>query len=72
MAFFARRMTSCARVTRYLWRLHILISFLFFIWLAGWVNRNQQKVIEYLQEEIKILTDRLAMTTNAGRSTPPP
>ena len=27
----------------------------FFLCLAGWVNRNQQNAIEYLQEEVKVL-----------------
>jgi hypothetical protein len=27
----------------------------FLLCLAGWVNRNQQNAIEYLQEEIKVL-----------------
>ena len=29
------------------------------ICLAGWINRNQQNVIEYLQEEVKILKEQL-------------
>jgi putative transposase len=29
------------------------------ICLAGWVNRNQQNVIEYLQEEVKVLKEQL-------------
>ena len=31
----------------------------FVICLAGWINRNQQNVIEYLQEEVKILKEQL-------------
>jgi len=27
--------------------------------LAGWINRNQQNVIEYLQEEVKVLKEQL-------------
>jgi hypothetical protein len=27
----------------------------FLLCLAGWVNRNQQNAIEYLQEEVKVL-----------------
>ncbi|HWH70162.1 MAG TPA: hypothetical protein VNT26_12310, partial [Candidatus Sulfotelmatobacter sp.] len=27
--------------------------------LAGWVNRNQQHVIEYLQEEVLVLKEQL-------------
>ena len=27
--------------------------------LAGWINRNQQNVIEYLQEEIRVLREQL-------------
>jgi hypothetical protein len=33
---------------------------LLLICLAGWLNRNQQLVVEYLQEEIKILKEQLA------------
>jgi putative transposase len=29
------------------------------ICLAGWINRNQQNVIEYLQEEVKVLREQL-------------
>ena len=29
------------------------------ICLAGWLNRNQQLVIEYLQEEVKVLREQL-------------
>jgi hypothetical protein len=31
----------------------------FLICLAGWINRNQQNVIEYLQGEIKVLREQL-------------
>ena len=31
----------------------------FFLMVAGWVNRQQQAVIEYLQEENRILLDQL-------------
>jgi transposase InsO family protein len=31
----------------------------FLICLAGWVNRNQQSVIEYLQEEVRVLKEQL-------------
>jgi hypothetical protein len=27
--------------------------------VAGWMNRNQQDVIEYLQEEIRVLREQL-------------
>jgi hypothetical protein len=29
------------------------------ICLAGWMNRNQQEVIEYLQEEVRVLKELL-------------
>ena len=29
------------------------------ICIAGWMNRNQQDVIEYLQEEVRVLRDQL-------------
>ena len=31
----------------------------FLLCLAGWVNRNQQNAIEYLQEEVKVLKEQL-------------
>jgi transposase len=31
----------------------------FLICLAGWINRNQQNVIEYLQEEVNVLREQL-------------
>jgi hypothetical protein len=31
----------------------------FLVCLAGWVNRNQQNLIEYLQEEVKVLKEQL-------------
>jgi putative transposase len=31
----------------------------FLLCLAGWVNRNQQHVIEYLQEEVRVLKEQL-------------
>ena len=31
----------------------------FLICLACWLNRNQQNVIEYLQEEVRVLTEQL-------------
>src|ERR1019366_6040255 len=31
----------------------------FLICLAGWLNRNQQSVIEYLQEEVRVLKKHL-------------
>ena len=31
----------------------------FMICLAGWINRNQQNVIEYLQEEVRVLKEQL-------------
>src|ERR1019366_1616316 len=31
----------------------------FLICLAGWMNRNQQSVIEYLQEEVRVLKELL-------------
>ena len=33
---------------------------LLLICFAGWLNRNQQNVIEYLQEEVKVLKEQLA------------
>jgi hypothetical protein len=27
--------------------------------MAGWLNRNQQSVIEYLREEVKVLKEQL-------------
>jgi hypothetical protein len=35
-------------------QLHFLISI-----LAGWINRGQQDVIEYLQEENRVLREQL-------------
>jgi hypothetical protein len=32
---------------------------LFLIYLAGWIRRNQQNVIEYLQEEVQVLREQL-------------
>lgn len=32
---------------------------LLLVCLAGWLNRNQQLVIEYLQEEVKVLREQL-------------
>ena len=32
---------------------------LFLICFAGWINRNQQNVIEYLQEEVRVLREQL-------------
>jgi len=32
---------------------------LLLICLAGWINRNQQNVIEYLQEEVRVLREQL-------------
>ena len=29
------------------------------VWCAGWMNRHQQVVIEYLQEEIRVLKEQL-------------
>jgi len=34
------------------------------ICLAGWVNRNQQDVIEYLQEEVRVLREQLGKKPN--------
>ena len=31
----------------------------FLLCLAGWINRNQQNAIEYLQEEVKVLKEQL-------------
>ena len=30
---------------------------LILVCMAGWMNRNQQLVIEYLQEEVKVLKE---------------
>jgi transposase InsO family protein len=35
---------------------------LLLIGLAGWINRNQQNVIDYLQEEVKVLKEQLGKT----------
>jgi hypothetical protein len=32
---------------------------LFLICLAGWINRNQQNAIEYLQEEVQVLREQM-------------
>jgi hypothetical protein len=32
---------------------------LLLVCLAGWLNRNQQLVIEYVQEEVKVLREQL-------------
>jgi len=32
---------------------------LLLICFAGWINRNQQNVIEYLQEEVRVLREQL-------------
>ena len=32
---------------------------LLLLFLAGWLNRNQQDIIEYLQEEVKVLKEQL-------------
>ena len=32
---------------------------LLLVCLAGWLNRNQQSVIEYLREEVKVLKEQL-------------
>ena len=31
------------------------------ICLAGWMNRNQQDVIEYLREEVRVLREHLGL-----------
>ena len=33
------------------------------ICLAGWMNRNQQEVIEYSQEEVRVLKELLGKAT---------
>jgi hypothetical protein len=35
----------------------------FLLCLADWINRNQQNVIEYLQEEVKVLKEQLGKKT---------
>ena len=35
--------------------------------MAGWINRQQQEVIEYLKEENKILRDELLKATGKKR-----
>jgi len=44
---------------------------LLLVCLAGWLNRNQQLVIEYLQEEVKVLREQLGkklrFTDDQGR-----
>ena len=37
--------------------------------LAGWTNRQQQHVIEYLQEEIRVLEEQRAMGGQNSRMT---
>jgi putative transposase len=34
------------------------------ICVAGWINRNQQSVIEYLQEEVRVLKEQLGKRPN--------
>jgi FixJ family two-component response regulator len=36
--------------------------------VAGWMNRNQQEVIEYLQEEIRVRKELLAILIMSGYS----
>ena len=36
-------------------RLHVMLLMM----LAGWINRHQQEMIEYLKEENKILREKL-------------
>ena len=38
---------------------HVNLLQFFLLCMAGWVNRNQQCVIEYLQEEVKVLKEQL-------------
>jgi len=45
--------------------------------LAGWINRNQQQAVEYLQEEIRVLKEQLgkkplSKMTNAADWRPRP
>ena len=37
--------------------------------LAGWINHNQQNVIEYLQEEVKVLKEQLGKKPRFCEST---
>ena len=37
------------------------------ICLAGWMNRNQQHVIEYLVEEVRVLKEHLEAKQNKTR-----
>jgi hypothetical protein len=37
--------------------------------LASWINRNQQNVIEYLQEEVKVLKEQLGKKPRFCEST---
>jgi transposase InsO family protein len=38
----------------------------FLLCLAGWVNRNQQNAIEYLQEEVKVLKEQLGKKSRSN------
>jgi hypothetical protein len=38
--------------------------------LAGWINRHQQDMIEYLKAENKILREKLGKKTSAAQRRP--
>jgi type I site-specific restriction endonuclease len=40
---------------------------MFLMMLAGWINREQQHMIEYLREENSILRDELSKATGRSR-----
>jgi len=48
-------------MTRVLQSFHILV-----IALAGWLNRQQQAVIDYLIEENRVLKEQLERTAASG------
>jgi hypothetical protein len=39
--------------------------------MAGWINRNQQNVIEYLQEEVRVLKEQLGKKHKFNDDQPP-
>ena len=45
--------------------LHVLIAM-----IAGWLQRHQQQVIAYLQEENRVLKAQLAALSGCGSPTP--
>jgi hypothetical protein len=41
---------------------------LLLVCLAGWMNRQQQNVIEYLQEEVRVLKEQFASASGLANS----